>query len=162
MLAKKLGKKGGIYLKGPPNVGKSLLVKMISSLVALDEIGTVSRAPESRFWLDDIYDKALVVAEEYIVNDIEADQLKLHLEGHELATSEKKNGGKRKMKKRQPWLITSNFELTCMCPRHSEALMARLIRVELYEPLFDSRLPELIHNSKREELGAIARRVFIQ
>lgn len=123
------GKVGGLFLTGPPDTGKSLIIQLLCSGYEKHEIGLVSRGTENRFWLMDTRDRNIIVAEEYITNDVDADHLKLHLEGSEFASIEIKNGGRLKLQHRQPWLITSNFPICVMCPRQYGPISARLLTV---------------------------------
>lgn len=124
------GKRGCLYLKGVPNSGKSIITRMIAALIGYDNCGIVQRGSENRFWLQNIEGKSLVIAEEFIMTDLEADQLKLHFEGSPFATIERKNKPAKRITPRIPWIVTSNLEITCMAPRHTAAIYERVLKFD--------------------------------
>lgn len=153
VLQLKNGKKGGIFLNGPPDCGKSILVNLLTSGVDLDELGFVQRHGDNKFWLQHTVGKRLVIAEEYICSDTEADQLKLHLEGSPFATVEQKNKILQRVTKRQPWIITSNFNICVMCPRQHQSVAARLLLIRMGPNPILKRIGELFYQlSKTEHL----------
>lgn len=139
------GKRGGLFLQGPPGCGKSLVTKLILGGFEDDEIGIVARCSEdNRFWAQDLIGKEIYVGEEFIVNDINADHLKLLLEGSRLAMCEKRNIGLRRIP-RKPFVITSNFNLTVMCPRHYGAMYDRLFAHHVTIKIPDSAAINAVH-----------------
>lgn len=157
----KTGKRGCLYLKGPANCGKSLLVRLIAAYFGYEHCGLVSRCEENRFWLQGILDKRLVIAEEFNCTDIQADQLKLHFEGSPFAQVEIKNQSAVKLKRRQPWVVSTNFEITGMCPRHCHAIEERLIRVTFSQPdPMIKQIAEVIYSLDEDHLRQIAIRLF--
>lgn len=120
--------------------------------------GVVYRG-DNRFFLDDLIGKDYVVAEEFLVTDCQADIVKLHLEGSQMARIERKNRPKEKVP-RQPWLITSNFPLCTMCPRHNVAMNARLYTFCIVETEDIADICKLYYSLTDNEQIQLVYRVF--
>lgn len=161
VLQMKGGKRGGLYLHGPPSTGKSIIVRLASSLFPRDKIGICSRSAEDdKFWMSDLIGADLYVAEEMLLNDVSADALKMSLEGHHLWTVEQKYSKKRiPIPDRKPWIITSNFHLCCMCTRQTASVMARLFKFTLDKPIPDSSELAHIHTLPMHVLVRVAQRL---
>lgn len=78
-----------------------------------------------KFWCQNLVGKQVYVAEEMILTDIIGDELKDLLAGGKYFTAEKKFQSMEFLD-RKPIIITSNYPIWIMCPRHADALLTRL------------------------------------
>lgn len=162
ILNQKGGKKGGIYLQGKPSTGKSIIVKLFYGAFDTNDIGIISRADEKdKFWLQDIKDKLVYVAEEMVCTDKGADDLKMLLEGHELFSFEMKNRG-RFRQSRRPIILTSNFHLTCMCPRQWNPLKDRLFTHYAHTIVPTDHIMTQLYTMDRQELKELCEELFFE
>lgn len=118
----------------------------------VEKIGIISRADgTSQFFMQDAKDKDIIVGDEFIVNDVNADHLKLWLEGSKFATYERKNVCRKKMQKRIPFLLASNDDICIMAMRHSKAIGARLLRFNLQVATYNEQLPMIWHSLDKKD-----------
>lgn len=156
------GKIGGLFLKGEPNVGKSMLVRLICGITPfLDNVGILSRGNDPRFMFQDACGKDILIGEEYTVNDIEADQLKLWLEGSPLASYELKGDGRKKMDKRIPIILSSNFDLCIRCPRQDKPMKERVLYVNVFT-CYNPKLAKVIYSLTQHELNIVFNYLFVR
>lgn len=111
---------------GPPSIGKSLLIRLVTARLPPSEIGVFQTAPDNdKFWLQDLIGKKMYIGEECCLFNRQTDQFKLLLEGHRLCKIERKNKGLDCIK-RMPIFISANNDIWCMNPKHKAALMERV------------------------------------
>ena len=78
----KCSKRNGVILVGPPDTGKSAIIKLLQSLYERYEVGLFRTTDRTgSFWFDDLPGKLLYIGEEISLNDITVEHCKLLLEG---------------------------------------------------------------------------------
>lgn len=148
------GKRGCLLLKGVPGAGKTIVIKLIASLYNKDEIGIFSRQEETKFWLQDLVNKKLWIAEEMTLTDEQADLFKSLADGSQYVSTEIKNRG-RQWLTRVPLIVTSNFPITCMCPRQHKSVMERCNLFEMTQPIAQEHAINKVHSMTSDELNKV-------
>ena len=78
----KYSKRNGVILVGPPDTGKSAIIKLLQSLYERYEVGLFRTTDRTgSFWFDGLPGKLLYIGEEISLNDITVEHCKLLLEG---------------------------------------------------------------------------------
>lgn len=161
VLQLKGGKKGGIYLHGRANCGKSIVVKLMCAFFNFENIGVIPHTSDTdKFMFQDCINKNILVAEELALTDIGADNIKLVLEGHFLASAETKGGG-RVLLKRAPVVITANRNIVSCCPWQWEPLKSRLFVINFTTQIPPTHPINFIHYVCKEKLTVLARSLFL-
>lgn len=131
IMTDKLGKVNTVYLVGPPSVGKSSIVLLLSSLYEDYEIGRFAvQNCTTQFWLQDLYQKNLYIGEEVKANAINIQTFLLLLEGNPNLYTEIKYKENVQLA-RKPVLISTNYDIWSNCCAYASACMERIYRVEL-------------------------------
>lgn len=160
VLHQKGGKRGCIILQGPPDCGKSIVVKLFSAAFDLDRIGIITRIEgDTRFQFQDLNEKDCWVAEEMTLSDVAADSFKLMCEGSRFFTIEEKHKGLMKVK-RKPLIVTSNFHICVMCPRQWAPIKARSYFFGMNTPVPEDADINFIHTMSESSLMRLGKALF--
>lgn len=155
-------KKGAIVLYGPPNTGKSILVKLFTAVYSPEEIGVLMRTTDdNRFAFQSLIGKECFVAEEYLLNELTADWFKMLLEGNPLFRAEKKGSGMFYIE-RKPMIISTNFPLTQLCPRQTPSVRERCFIYTLTDELKDDDIVTQVYSCTTNELIDIHECLFLK
>lgn len=160
VLTQRGGKKGGLYLQGPPSCGKTIVVKLMCAYYNFIDVGIIPHTSDTdKFMFQDCLNKNILVAEELALTDIGADQLKLVLEGHFLASTETKGKGRQKIRQ-TPTVITANRNIVASCPWQWLPLKDRLFIHYFNKRIEQEHEINFIHLLSNQQLYNIALTLF--
>ena len=117
-----------LFFIGPPNGGKSLLVRSIVGMYA--KPGYVSNQCNNQFMFENAVDVDVICIEELCVDHTQIENLKLLLEGGQLHTQRKNISGGG-MTSDVPVISSGNVEMYSMCWSGKDAIEARIEKIRL-------------------------------
>jgi len=127
VLSDQAGKKRTLLFEGEPSSGKTLLQNVICSVYEPFEIGLInSQSGRSTFWFSDLIDKSIYVGEELILDQINAQAVKMLFEGNSQLKTDIKFGDHQAVPYR-PVIITANLPIWRFCSEEARPIKARCL-----------------------------------